>query len=97
MKRIFTPTTLCLLAILSLNNACSSLTQPTEESELAARIYTKLAHHYWQHGHRELALDRLSLALQQKPDFLPAQMLLKNIEMEEADKNSAPSAPTQTP
>jgi Tfp pilus assembly protein PilF len=97
MKRIFTPTTLCLLAMLSLNTACSSLTQPTEQSELAARIYTQLANHYWQHGHRELALDRLSLALQQKPDFLPAQMLLKNIEMEEADKSSTPSAPAQTP
>ena len=89
MKRIFNPTALCLLAILSLNTACSSLTQPTEQSELAARIYTQLAHHYWQHGHRELALDRLSLALQQKPDFLPAQVLLKNIEIEEADKSSS--------
>ena len=83
--------------MLSLNTACSSLTQPTEQSELAARIYTQLANHYWQHGHRELALDRLSLALQQKPDFLPAQILLENIEMEEADKTSAPSAPAQTP
>jgi Tfp pilus assembly protein PilF len=97
MKRIFTPTTLCLLAILSLNTACSSLTQPTEESELAARIYTKLAHHYWQHGHTELALDRLSLALQQKPDFLPAQKLLEDIETEAADKSSYPSMPTKTP
>jgi Tfp pilus assembly protein PilF len=97
MKRIFTPTTLCLLAMLSLNTSCSSLTQPTEQSELAARIYTQLANHYWQHGHRELALDRLSLALQQKPDFLPAQVLLKNIEMEETDKSSTPSAPAQTP
>ncbi len=97
MKRIFTPTTLCLLAMLSLNTACSSLTQPTEQSELAARIYTQLANHYWQHGHRELALDRLSLALQQKPDFLPAQVLLKNIEMEETDKSSTPSTPAQTP
>ena len=68
--------------MLSLNTACSSLTQPTEQSELAARIYTQLANHYWQHGHRELALDRLSLALQQKPDFLPAQMLLKNIKQQ---------------
>ena len=97
MKRIFTPTALCLVAILSLNTACSSLTQPTEQSELAARIYTQLANHYWQHGHRELALDRLSLALQQKPDFLPAQSLLKKIKREETDKSSTPSAPAQTP
>jgi hypothetical protein len=56
-----------------------------------------LAHHYWQHGHTELALDRLSLALQQKPDFLPAQKLLEDIETEAADKSSFPSMPTKTP
>ena len=97
MKRIFNPTALCLLAILSLNTACSSLTQPTEQSELAARIYTQLAHHYWQHGHKELALDRLSLALQQKPGFKPAQMLLRDIKTEDADKSSSSSSPAQTP
>ncbi len=66
-------------------SACSMPLRPTPQTDMAANIYTQLAHHYWQQGYKDIALDRLTLALQQKPDYAPAMELMQQIHAEAAN------------
>ena len=83
-----------MLLIAGLLVACSMPTKQTAETDMAARIYTQLATHYWQQGYTDLARNRLALALQQTPDYLPAQQLLQQIEQQQAVAHDAsPTGP----
>ena len=80
MKRIFTLTQGAMLLTAGLLAGCSMPAKHKAQTDMAARIYTQLATHYWQQGYTDIALNRLALALQHTPDYLPARELLQKIE-----------------
>ena len=84
MKRIFnTPiVNVSLLAIML--SACSLPPRHAEHTDMAARIYTELATYYWQQGYTDIAVDRLTLALQQTPNYPPAMELMQQIQSQTA-------------
>ena len=83
MKRIFTRPQVAIVLTAVLLTACSMPAKHKAQTDIAARIYTQLATHYWQQGYTDIALNRLALALQQSPDYLPAQKLLQEIEQQQ--------------
>ena len=86
MKRDF-KIRIAVVAILTFTlSACSMPAKHAEHDDMAARIYTELATYYWQQGHMDIALDRLTLALQQTPDYPPAKGLLQEIQTQASAK-----------
>ena len=69
-------------ALISMLQACSTPPYLPPHNDMAAKIYTDLALHYWQQGYPALATDRAKLALQQTPNYAPAENLLREIQAE---------------
>ena len=67
---------LFILLAASSQTACSH-GAATNNSTMAANIYTELARHYWKNGYPVLAKERLQLALEQDPTYAPALALQK--------------------
>ena len=80
MKRNFKIRIVIAAVLTYILSACSMPAKHAEHDDMAARIYTELATYYWQQGHMDIALDRLTLALQQTPDYPPAKGLLQEIQ-----------------
>ncbi|HCH24158.1 MAG TPA: hypothetical protein DE179_07665 [Oceanospirillaceae bacterium] len=86
MKRIFKIKILAIAVLTLILSACSMPAKHAQHDDMAARIYTELATYYWQQGYTEIALDRLTLALQQTPDYPPAKGLLQKIQTQASAK-----------
>lgn len=68
------------VALISMLQACATPPHLPPHNDMAAKIYTDLALYYWQQGYPTLAMDRAELALQQSPNYQPAQNLLREIQ-----------------
>lgn len=68
------------VALFSVLQACATPPHLPPHNDMAAKIYTDLALYYWQQGYPALATDRAKLALQQTPDYAPAENLLREIQ-----------------